>query len=147
MVFDFVDNANMFNSPYSLHRVLNLSQYVPGGLVLAQKHQIKWNQDMFRKGEKPDVLIDYPIHAIDYEIINLFNWQEKAKDMISETELVRRVSAQSETVEKYIRDGKIAADLEVPVVEKHFFRYFKPEGVIPGTFSRNSSANNTFNCC
>ncbi|MDD6827807.1 MAG: DEAD/DEAH box helicase [Oscillospiraceae bacterium] len=129
MVFDFVDNANMFNSPYSLHRVLNLSQYVPGGLVLAQKHQIKWDQDMFRKGEKPDLLIDYPIHAIDYEIIDLFNWQEKAKDMISVTELVRRVSAQSETVEKYIRDGKIVADLEVPVGEKHFFRYFKPERV------------------
>ena len=129
MVFDFVDNANMFNCPYSLHRILNLSQYVPGGLVLATKHMIQWDEDMFRKGEKPDVLIDYPIHAIDYEIIDLFNWQEKAKDMISVTELVRRVSAQSETVEKYIREGKITADLEVPVGDKHFFRYFKPERI------------------
>ena len=84
---------------------------------------------MFKKGEKPDVLIDYPIHAVDYEIIDLFNWQEKAKDMISVLELTRRVSAQSETIEKYIRDGKIIADLEVPVGEKHSFKYFLPERV------------------
>lgn len=31
MVFDFVDNANMFNMPYSLHRLLNIGQYQPGG--------------------------------------------------------------------------------------------------------------------
>ena len=129
MVFDFVDNANMFNCPYSLHRVLDLSQYVPGGLVLAPKHLIEWDKDMFRKGTRPDVLVDYPVHATDYELIELFNWQEKAKDMISVTELVRRVSAQSETVERYIREGKIKADLEVPVGEKHFFRYFKPERI------------------
>lgn len=33
VVFDFVDNANMFNSPYSMHRMFNISSYRPGGLV------------------------------------------------------------------------------------------------------------------
>ena len=37
MVFDFVDNANMFNCPYSLHRLLNIGEYVPGGLVLGYR--------------------------------------------------------------------------------------------------------------
>ena len=37
MVFDFVDNANLFNMPYSMHRLLNLSEYHPGGLVLGKK--------------------------------------------------------------------------------------------------------------
>lgn len=129
MVFDFVDNANMFNCPYSLHRILNLAEYVPGGLVLGTKHGIKWDKDMFKKGEKPQALIDFPVHATDYELIELFNWQETAKNMVSQLELTRRVSAQSETIEKYIREGKIKADLEVPISEHRKFYYFNPERV------------------
>ena len=47
--------------------------------------------------------------------------------MISVQELVRRVSAAREVVEKYIREGKITADLEVPVGNKQCFRYFRPK--------------------
>ena len=39
MVFDFVDNANMFNMPYSLHRLLNIGQYQPGGLGVREKRE------------------------------------------------------------------------------------------------------------
>lgn len=129
MVFDFVDNANMFNCPYSLHCILNLAEYVPGGMVLGTKHAMKWDKNMFKRGEKPTVLIDYPIHAIDFEMIELFNWQEKAKSMVSQMELVRRVSAQSETIERYIKEGKIVADMEVPISEHRTFKYFLPERI------------------
>ena len=124
MVFDFVDNAGLFNCPYSLHRLFNLEVYHPGGLVLGTKADIKWDRDMFAKGEKPDVLIDYPIHAIDFELVDLFNWQEKVNDMLSQQELVRRVSVQSETIERYIKDGMITPDLEIPLSEHRSFRYF-----------------------
>jgi len=127
MVFDFVDNANMFNCPYSMHRLFSVSQYYPGGLILGRKHDIKWDNDMFSKGERPDVLIDYPIHVKDYEVIDLFNWQEKAKHMISQYELTRRVSAQSETIERYIREKLIIPDLEVPISEHRSFKYFNPD--------------------
>lgn len=127
MVFDFVDNANMFNCPYSLHRLFNVAEYHPGGLVLGNKKAIQWDNDMFSKGEKPEVLIDYPVHAQDYEVIDLFNWQDQAKDMISQYELTRRVSVQSETVERYIREGLIVPDLEVPISERRSFKYFKVE--------------------
>lgn len=127
MVFDFVDNANMFNCPYSMHRLFNVSEYWPGGLVLGKKHGVQWNNDMFAKGEKPEMLLDYPVHAQDYEIIELFNWQDRAKDMISQYELTRRVSAQSETIERYIRDGLIKPDLEVPIGDHRSFKYFLPE--------------------
>ena len=126
MVFDFVDNAGLFNCPYSLHRLFNVEHYRPGGLILGTKSGIKWDQDMFAKGEKPNVLIDYPVHVMDYEQVDLFNWQEKAKDMISQLELVRSVSAQSETIERYIKEGKIVPDLEVPISEHRSFRYFDP---------------------
>lgn len=84
---------------------------------------------MFAKGEKPDVLIDYPLHITDMEPIDLFNWQVQAKDMISQIEFTRRVSVQSETVERYIRDGKLVPDMEVPIGEHRSFRYFYPETV------------------
>ena len=129
MVFDFVDNANMFNCPYSIHRLFNIGEYHPGGLILGKKHQIKWDNDMFAKGEKPEVLLDYPVHATDYEPIDLFNWQEKAKDMISQLELTRRVSVQSETIERYVKEGKIVPDMEVPIGEHRSFKYFLPERV------------------
>ena len=129
MVFDFVDNANLFNMPYSMHRLLNLSEYRPGGLVLGKKESIHWDHEMFARGEKPEVLIDYPVHVTDMEHVDLFNWQEQAKDMVSQIELTRRVSVQSETVERYIREGKLVPDLEVPIGERRSFKYFYPETV------------------
>lgn len=129
MVFDFVDNANMFNCPYSLHRMLNLAEYVPGGLVLGTKHGIAWDNDMFRKGEKPAVLVDYPIHALDYEVVDIFNWQDRANQMYSEMELTRRVSAQEETISRYIKEGKIIPDMDVPISEHKILHYFNRERV------------------
>ena len=61
---------------------------------------------------------------MDFELVDLFNWQEKVKDMLSQQELTRRVSAQSETIERYIRDGMITPDLEIPLSEYRSFRYF-----------------------
>lgn len=129
MVFDFVDNANMFNCPYSIHRLLNLSEYVPGGMVLGTKHGIAWDKDMFKKGEKPTVLVDYPIHAMDYEVIELFNWQDKVNQMYSQMELTRHVSAQEETISRYIREGKIVPDMDVPISEHKTLHYFERKRV------------------
>ena len=129
MVFDFVDNANMFNTPYSMHRLLGINQYRAGGLVLGNKAAIKWDQNMFAQGEKPEVLIDYPIHITDMEHIDLFNWQEQAKNMVSQIEFTRRVSVQNETIERYTRDGKLVPDLEVPISEHRSFKYFYPETI------------------
>lgn len=129
MVFDFVDNANMFNCPYSLHRLLNITEYVPGGMVLGTKSDIKWDKNMFKKGEKPTVLVDFPISVMDFEIVDVFNWQDKANSMYSEMELVRHVTAQAETISKYIKEGKIVSDMEVPISEHRTLHYFNKERV------------------
>ena len=129
MVFDFVDNANLFNMPYSLHRVLGVNEYVPGGMVVGLKHAMHADRDLFRQGQKPDVLVDYPVHMTGYETVDLFNWQEKAKDMVSQIGFTQMVSVQNETVDRYIREGKIAADMEVPVGEHRSFRFFEKETV------------------
>jgi type I site-specific restriction endonuclease len=129
MVFDFIDNANMFNMPYSIHRLLNIKDYRPGQLVLAPKEKIEHDMDLLAKGEKPEVYLDFPVDITDYELIDLFNWQDEVKNMISQLEFVRMVDVQIETVERYIREGKIKPDLEVPVGDKRSFKYFKEETV------------------
>ena len=97
------------------------------GTVLGRKSSIHWENEMFAKGEKPDALIDYPVHAFVFETVDLFNWQDQAKDMVSQMELTRSVSAQSETIERYIQEGKIVPDMEVPISERRSFKYFNRE--------------------
>ncbi len=129
LVVDFVDNANMFNMPYSLHRVLDIAKYQPMAYVLAPENKRKLDQDMLFKGEKPEAWLDVPIDVDDYEIIDLFNWQNSVKDMISQIEFVRMVDVQSETVERYIKDGKVKPDLSIPFGDKRMFHYFREESI------------------
>ena len=129
LVIDFVDNANMFNMPYSLHRVLDIAKYQPMAYVLAPENKRKLDQDMLFKGEKPEAWLDVPIDVDDYEIIDLFNWQNSVKDMISQIEFVRMVDVQSETGERYLKDGKIKPDLSIPFGDKRMFHYFREESI------------------
>ena len=127
IVFDFVDNASQYNMPYSMHRLFQLKDYKPGKLVLGTKQQRAADDQLYAKGEKPDAIVDFPIDATDYEAVDVFNWQEEAAGMISQMEFIRRVDVQSETVERYIREGKIIPDLIVPMSEHRTFKYFNEE--------------------
>lgn len=129
MVFDFVDNAGQYNAPYSLHRLFRLKDYRAGGLVLGKKGEREAENDLYAKGERPDAVIDYPVDATDYEVVDIFNWQEEAAGMISQMEFVRRVGVQSETIERYVREGKLIPDLIVPMSEHRVFKYFKEESL------------------
>lgn len=127
MVFDFVDNASQYNMPYSLHRLFKLKDYRPGQLAVASGAQKVAEADLYAKGEKPEVLLDWPVNVTDYELVDIFNWQEEAAGMISQMEFVRCVNVQSETIERYVRDGKLIPDLVVPMSEHRTFKYFKEE--------------------
>lgn len=127
MVFDFVDNASQYNMPQSLHRLFKLREYRPGQLVAAPQGQKAAEAELYQRGEKPEALLDWPVSATDYELVDLFNWQEEAAGMISQMEFVRRVDVQSETVERYVREGKLIPDLIVPMSEHRTFKYFKEE--------------------
>lgn len=129
MVFDFVDNASQYNVPYSLHRLFRLKDYHAGATVLGRKGQREAEAALYEKGEKPEAVIDFPVDATDYEVVDIFNWQEEAAGMISQMEFVRRVDVQSETIEKYLREGKLIPDLIVPMSEHRTFKYFKEETI------------------
>lgn len=130
LVFDFVDNANMFNRPYSLHRLLNIKEYHPLEYVLAPDYKKKLDKDLLRKVEKPTEFIDLPLNIYDYETVDLFNWQDEVKTMLSQKEFVRRVDVQSETVDRYVRNGDIKPDLSIPISENKTFNYYKDDTII-----------------
>lgn len=127
MVFDFVDNASQYNTPYSLHRLFKLGEYRPGKLALAPAGQKTAEKNLYIQGERPEALIDYPVDETDFELIDLFNWQEEAAGMISQMEFVRRVDVQTETIERYVREGMLVPDLVIPMSEHRTFKYFKEE--------------------
>lgn len=127
MVFDFVDIASQWNMPQSLHRLFRLSTYQPGALALAPAAHRTAEAALYAQGIKPDAIVDYPIHVTDLEVVDLFDWQREAQDMISQMEFVRRINVQSESVERYIKEGKIVADLVVPLSQMRVLRYFKRE--------------------
>lgn len=127
MVFDFVDNASQYNAPYSMHRLFKLKDYHAGGTVLGKNGERERELELYAKGEKPDAVIDYPVSATDYEAVDIFNWQDEVKGMISQIEFVRRVDVQSETIERYVRERKLIPDLIIPMSEHRTFKYFKEE--------------------
>lgn len=65
MVFDFIDNANLFNMPLSLHRIFSIDKYRLGEYILAPENLRKLDKDIFKRGEKPDAYLDFPVYAVD----------------------------------------------------------------------------------
>mgnify|MGYP007059208904 CR=1 FL=1 len=104
-------------------------EYKPGALVLGNKQQKTAEQGLYDRGERPDALIAWPVDAPDYELVDIFNWQEEAAGMIFQMEFVRRVDVQAETIERYVRDGLLVPDLVVPMSEHRTFKYFKEEAL------------------
>lgn len=130
MVFDFVDNASQYNAPYSMHRLFKLKDYHAGATVLGKKGQREAEEALYAKGDRPIAIIDYPVHATDYELVDIFNWQEEIHDMYSQMELIRHLSVNTtHTIDNYIKKGLITPDLIVPMSENKTLRYFKKERV------------------
>ena len=113
----------------SVDHAAEIAKYQPMAYVLAPENKRKLDQDMLFQGEKPEAWLDVPIDVSDYEIIDLFNWQNSVRDMISQIEFVRMVDVQSETVERYIKDGKVKPDLSIPFGDKRMFHYFREESI------------------
>ena len=59
---------------------------------MGKKGQREAEQGIYRQGEKPNDIIDYPVDAADFEVVDIFNWQGEAAGMISQMELVRRAT-------------------------------------------------------
>lgn len=146
-VFDFVDNPGRYNAPLSLHRVAGKKDYHPGGLVLAPDEQMAQEKQQFGRREKPQALLDIGLLSLDYEEIDLFNWQEAVRDMISATDLDRELAATEGKVRGAVEQGRLVPDHTLALGQRTYFYFSRTRveeirtllglpQVTPGTIKR-----------
>src|SRR5207249_3201682 len=107
-----------YNAPLSLHRVAGRKDYHPGGLVLAPDELMAQEKQQFGRREKPQALLDIGLHWLDYEEIDLFNWQEAVRDMISATDLDRELAATEGKVRGAVEQGLLIPDHTLELGER-----------------------------
>lgn len=128
LVFDFVDRGQRHNQSLDLHRLLKMKQYRSWALVIAPPGQMEAERRRIQLGEKVDTVLPHNIFARDYEIVDLFDWQEEIGNMMSMHELAMELYVDDQTVLRWLKVGRITPgpDLELPL-GKIVHRYFRRE--------------------
>jgi superfamily II DNA or RNA helicase len=130
LVFDFIDNTTRYNHSVNLHRLLKQKEYVAGAFILAPKDEMNEERQRIINGEKPEIILPHNIYAIDHEIVDIFDWQEEIKEMISMQRLARELYVDDSTVRNWINTGKITPgpDFEVSMGNVTY-KYFEKSRV------------------
>ncbi len=125
IVIDFVDNATRYNAPLSVHRVFNNDKYRPGGLVIASDEDMKQEDEAIQRGEKPSQVLNISVWAREYREIDIFNWQEKLKDVISVNDLERELAASEGLIRRAIERKEIKPDHALEIGDKTYYYFEK----------------------
>jgi len=125
-VFDFVDNPSRYNTALSLHGVTKKGEYRPGALILAPDTEIEKERRDFIRQERPEALLHLALEVERMEEIDLFNWQEQVKDMLTAAEMEFKLAATEGTLRKALQRGEIQADHSIEIGDKIYY-YFYPE--------------------
>ncbi|HWB10761.1 MAG TPA: DEAD/DEAH box helicase family protein [Pirellulales bacterium] len=128
-VFDFVDNSTRYNQALTLNRAVGQPTYRPGGLLLAPKALRTAEEDAVGRGQRPTAILDIGLWAREYEEIDLFDWQETLKDMISVTQLEIELAAPEGTVRRALERGLIEPDHRQSLGQRtyHYFHRDRSE--------------------
>jgi superfamily II DNA or RNA helicase len=128
VVFDFVDNGTRYNQALSLHRVLGVNRYRPGGLILAPEALLAGEDDALAGGQRPTTVLEIGVWARDYQEIDIFNWQEAVADMISVTALEITLAATEGRIRRAVERGEVQPDHTLALGERTYY-YFKKDRV------------------
>ena len=128
IVFDFVDNASKYNASLSLHRILGGRRYRSGGLVLGDAATMRAEQDALDRGEMPTQTLPVSIWATDFREIDVFDWQESVKGMISSSDLETELATAEGRIRDAAKSGAVTADHELVLGERTYF-YFRRERI------------------
>ncbi len=110
IVFDFVDNSTRYNQSLSLHRVIGVRKYRPGGIVIGPADVKEADDVSFLSGELPTSVLQIGVWAKDFEEIDLFNWQVAVAGMKSISELEFDLGTSSGLIRRAVERGEVAAD-------------------------------------
>ncbi len=128
IVFDFVDNATKYNASLTLHRILGNKNYRRGGLVLGDAQAMQAEQEALDRGELPTQTLPVSLWATDFREIDVFNWQESVKGMISSSDLEMELATTEGKIRDAAKRGEVTADHELALGERTYF-YFRRERV------------------
>lgn len=125
-VFDFVDNSTRYSIPQSVHRIFRKNKYQAGGLVLGTDKDMQADADAFARGEMPMKTLHLSLWTRHFEEIDIFNWQELTKDMLSASEMELALAAGSGRIRNAAIRGDISADHSFTIGERTYY-YFSKE--------------------
>jgi superfamily II DNA or RNA helicase len=128
IVFDFVDNASRYNQSLSLHRILNISQYKPGSLVLSPQDLVDQENAALGSGDAPTKILPVELWAREYEEIDVFNWQEAVSGMLSASDMEIELAAAEGRVRSAADRGLVVPDHVLTLGERTYY-YFLRERV------------------
>lgn len=125
IVFDFVDNATKYNASLNLHRLLEINRYRKGGLVLGSAEAMRAEEEAVARGITPQTL-PVSLWATDYREIDVFNWQEAVKGLLSASALEDQLAATEGRIRDAARRRDVTADHVLTLGERTYY-YFRPE--------------------
>ncbi len=125
IVFDFVDNAGKYNASLSLHRILGNKSYRRGGMVLGTPEAMAAEQQALARGERPTQTLPVSLWATDYREIDVFDWQECVKGMISSSDLEIELGTTEGKIRDAVNRDLLAPDHELALGERTYFYFHR----------------------
>jgi len=123
-VIDVVDNyggAGTFkNSPWSIHALLKMSNYLPWGNILSTDDKKYSNEEVLLAGLYEE--------ERKLEQIDIFTFEEKYGDYLSDEQLARELFVSTGTVRSWVQKKKIVPSLTMPIGRQKL-NYYEPNQV------------------
>jgi len=128
IVFDFVDNSTKYNQSLTLNRVIGDGRYRPGGIVIGPQGVAENDALAIEKGELPTSVLQIGVWAKDFELIDLFNWQEAVSGMKSVSELEFELGTSAGLIRRAVERGEIEANHSLQLGDRLHY-YFSEERI------------------
>jgi superfamily II DNA or RNA helicase len=125
VVFDFVDNASRYNQSLSLHRVLGVTHYRAGSLVLAPHDLISQEKRALGQGLSPTQILPVDLWTQQYREIDIFNWQEAISGMLSASDLEIELAASEGRIRSAVDRNLIVPDHILPLGERTYYYFLR----------------------
>ena len=123
-IIDVVDSygalGSFKNSPWSIHALLGISSYLPWGNILSNEKT--------RYSQEEITLSGLYEEERKLETIDIFTFEEKYGDYLSDEQLARELFVSTGTVKSWVKKVKIIPSVTIPIGRSKL-NYYKPEQV------------------
>jgi len=123
-IIDVVDSygalGSFKNSPWSIHALLGISSYLPWGNILSNEKSSYSQEEVILSGLYEE--------ERKLENIDIFTFEEKYGDYLSDEQLARELFVSTGTVKSWVKKEKIIPSVTIPLGRLKL-NYYKPEQV------------------